>query len=72
MIIWTVEETDLISCYWREGSTITELRSELYRAFPYMEPEMQLLTEKVLKRLDKLSEKEYRQMKFIHSGSVEA
>jgi hypothetical protein len=64
---WSVEETDFISCYWEAGKPGEEIIKEIEQSLPYMETEMQRLAERIVKKLEKLPEKEYGEMVFCHS-----
>lgn len=68
MIVWTVEESNLLSCYWNEGCSISDVREKVYKAFPYMDSEMQQLAKNTMKKLEEVPERLFRKMSFIHSG----
>ena len=68
MTVWTVEEMNLISGYWKEGMQKEELKEKMNNALPYMEKEIRQLVNATIKKLDVTPDREYGLMKFIHSG----
>lgn len=72
MIIWTVEESNLISCYWKEGDSISDVRAKIYKAFPYMNPEMQQLSKGTVRKMESIPEKQFQKMRFDHSENTNA
>ena len=68
MIIFTVEETNLLSIY--AGSSKQELVENMTAALPFMDEDMRELAERTISKVNALTEAEYRELAVYPADEV--